>query len=90
MAASANVVGGGSGPGSSGAAAAGDEACFQIVVAGQDKIDLKCSSVRGAHLWMRAIEEARSEALDAAGKAQSMHAAHRRASSKSMVQSLLA
>lgn len=88
MAASANV-GGGSGPGSSGAAAAGDEACFQIVVAGQDKIDFKCSSVRGAHLWMRAIEEARSEALDAAGKAQSMHAAQRRASSKSMEQSLL-
>ncbi|CAO1618674.1 unnamed protein product [Parajaminaea phylloscopi] len=41
----------------------GEEGSFQIVLGGTDKVDLKTSSVRTAHLWMRAIEEARSECL---------------------------
>lgn len=43
---------------------------FQIVMAGgTDKVDLKTTSQRAAHLWMRDIEEARSHCLDAALRA---------------------
>lgn len=42
-----------------------DDACFQIIISGQDKINVRANSVRSAHLWMRAIDEARSVCLAA-------------------------
>lgn len=48
---------------SGGVGGSGEEGTFQILLGGTDKVDLKTSSVRAAHMWMRAIEEARSECL---------------------------
>ena len=63
-----------------------DDAAFQIVIAGQDKINVQAASARTSHLWMRAIEEARSTCLAALMNASSstVNSAHRRSHSSSV------
>lgn len=63
-----------------------DEGAFQIVIAGgQDKVDVRAPSVRAAHLWMRAIDEARSVWLAAVAAATSGGARSPRGSSSRSV-----
>lgn len=42
-----------------------DDLAFQLVHAGSDKINLRCSSARACHAWMHAIDSARQECLTA-------------------------
>lgn len=42
-----------------------DDLAFQIVHNGQDKVNLRASSPRACHAWMRAIESARQECVAA-------------------------